>query len=352
MIGKQPDRVLFVGLGGAGQRHLRVLRSRLPQARFTAFRSRRTTPTLNPDFTVAHGQSLEDQYGLTLVDSLDDGLAGRPDLVVVSTPSSLHLSPMLAAARQGAGLLVEKPWSCDLAGFSQFRQAVQASAAPFRLSFQRRFHPLIAKARSMIADGGLGRITHARFDVGSFVPVWHGYEDWRGLYAVRPELGGGVLLTEIHEIDLAHWFFGLPRRVFAVGGNFGPEPLEVEDTAHLTLDYGTFPVQISLCFMQKIPSRGFVVVGSQGMLSWTADGNRLSHWDQDGRRQDWDDGGFTNDAMFEAQADALLADFSANGNDDALRSAWASQAIVAAARLSMSAGAAIPLPPCFSEAMS
>ncbi len=35
---------------------------------------------------------------------------------------------------------------------------------------------------------------------------------------VRAELGGGVVLTQIHDYDLACWLFGAPRRVTASGG--------------------------------------------------------------------------------------------------------------------------------------
>jgi predicted dehydrogenase len=344
------ERVLFVGLGGAGQRHLRILREKLPHARFTAFRRTGATPLLNADFTVAPGRTLEEAYGVAPVASVEAGLAEAPDLVVISTPSALHLDPMLAAARQGAGILVEKPWSSDLAGFGEFRRLVEASGAPFRLSFQRRHHPLLKRVRALLAEGRLGRIVAARFEVGSFVPAWHGYEDWRGLYAVRPELGGGVLLTEIHEIDLAHWFFGIPERVFCVGGNFGPEPLEVEDTVQLTLDYGRFSAQLSLCFMQKRNRRALEISGTDGFLAWNQDDNRLVLTDYvSGKSEEWAEPGLPNDAMFQAQADELLAHFDGSANDEHLRAAWVSQAVVEAARRAMAEARAIPLPPLFED---
>lgn len=48
--------------------------------------------------------------------ALEDVLAERPDLVVVSTPHELHLEQTLAALRSGAFVLCEKPlfWSPDL----------------------------------------------------------------------------------------------------------------------------------------------------------------------------------------------------------------------------------------------
>lgn len=329
---------------------MRILRARLPEARFMAFRHSGLTPVLNPDFTVSEGRTLEEAYDIERMVSLEAGIAEKPDLVVISTPSSLHLEPMMAAARAGVGILVEKPWSHSLAGFDAFRRAIEVGGGTFRISFQRRFHPLLARMHSLIAGGALGRVVSATFAVGSYVPVWHPYEDWRGLYAVRPELGGGVLLTEIHEIDFAHWFFGVPERIFCVGGNFGPEPMSVEDTAQLTLDYGTFSVQLSLCFMQQKSSRRLEVAGTLGHVAWDADGNRLVHTDYaTSQRDEAADPTFPNDAMFESQAEAFLADFSPSGNDDHLRAAWVSQAVVEAAKKSMSQGRMVSLPAMFSE---
>jgi len=74
------------------------------------------------------------------------------------------------------------------------------------ISYQRRFHPRMKKMREIIVSGGIGKIVNILIEVGSFVPAWHPYEDFRELYACRADLGGGVLLTEIHEVDLCYWF--------------------------------------------------------------------------------------------------------------------------------------------------
>jgi len=344
--------VLFVGLGGAGQRHLRILRQRLPQARFSAYRHTSATPLLTADFKPQPGL-LEQAYDLALFPTLQAALDERPDLVVISTPSSLHYGPALAAARRGLGLLVEKPWSDTLAGFADFQDTVMRQVPPFHLSFQRRFHPLVRRMRELVAAGQLGRITRVHMEVASYVPAWHPYEDWRRLYAVRRDLGGGVLLTECHEIDLCYWMFGLPQCVSCLGGNFGPEPLEVEDTVELTLDYGNFTAQLSLCFMQREARRSIEIAGSAGHVLWQVAGNRLTHVDYDsGRRDETADADFTNDAMFEAQADALLATSADDADTEAqLHAAWASQAMIAAARLSMVERRAVALPSYPSEAV-
>lgn len=337
-----PGKILFVGLGGAGQRHLRIFRDLLgPGAAFTAFRTTRRTPLLAPDFSVRADCTVEEAYGLRTFGSLEAALDDGPELVVVSTPSAKHLGPVRAALDRGIGVFVEKPFSHDLEGFEEIRALVEAGPLPFLVSFQRRFNPCLRHVKDLLERGALGKIISASFLVASYVPAWHPYEDFRDLYAMRVDLGGGVLLTEIHELDLCHWYFGLPRRVHCVGGTFGGVALEVEDTAQLTLDYGDFSVQASLCFMQKQNRRAFEIAGTAGHVSWDMVGNQLRIHDYaSGMVSETTDPDFANDTPFIAQARFFLDRFDpATDSRTYLDAAWGSLAIVAAARRSMASGA-------------
>jgi predicted dehydrogenase len=335
------SRVLFVGLGGAGQRHLRILRQLLPDATMLAYRLTRATPLLRADFTVDDGgKSVEEQYSLTTYDSLAAAMEQRPDLTVISTPTAHHREPMMMAINAGSGVLVEKPWAEDLKDFAAFRAGITDRGLPFLISFQRRFHPQISQARELVRAGGIGRPIVATFTVYSNVPVWHPYEDWRTLYAVRPDLGGGVLLTEIHEIDLANWFFGIPKSVFCVGGNRGPERLDVEDTVQLTVNYEALSVQITLCFMHGAQGRNFHIAGTKGDISWTASGTRLVTQQFPNSAKSVAEEAFAPDAMFEAQARAFVHDWSRERTYESLTAAEHSLAVVEAARRSMVSGRA------------
>ncbi|HBN07150.1 MAG TPA: hypothetical protein DD435_00380 [Cyanobacteria bacterium UBA8530] len=337
------SKVLFVGLGGAGQRHLRILRELLPDADFSAFRSKGMTPLLRPDFTVDEHNTVEAAYRLRRFDSLEEAFADKPDLTVISTPTTFHRDPMSMAMKAGSGVLVEKPWAENLEGFSEFREGILSKRLPFHISFQRRFHPLIAQAHRAMVSGSIGRPLVANFTVFSHVPSWHPYEDWRALYAVRPDLGGGVLLTEIHEIDLAHWFFGLPEAVFCSGGNRSAERLEVEDTAQLTLLYSGFSVQITLCFMHKKAGRRYHIAGTDGDILWEEAGNRLLITHFEGASESLSDPLYTNEAMFVAQAERFLLSWTENETKESLAAAAGALAIVEAARRSLSSGAAEPV---------
>ncbi len=330
------SRVLFIGLGGAGQRHLRILRQLLPKdTAFTAYRRTGATPLLRPDFTADEQSTVEAAYGLRTFDSLEAAFADGPDLTVISTPTSCHREPMMMAVKAGSGVLVEKPWAENLLDFPEFRDAVLARQLPFHISFQRRFHPQIASARAALISGAIGRPVAASFTVYSNVPSWHPYEDWRSLYAVRPELGGGVLLTEIHEIDLAHWFFGMPVAVWCSGGNRGTEKLFVEDTVQMTLLYGDFSVQMTLCFMHKKPSRSFHIAGTNGDIQWDDATGGLTVTPFLGAEERVESNAFTNDSMFVRQAERFLSGWTLGDTRESLASAAGSLAIIEAARRSM-----------------
>jgi len=329
-------KILFIGLGGAGQRHLRIFRQLLPESTtFMAYRQTKKTPLLRSNFTVDDQNTLESAYNLQIFNCLESAFAAGPDLTVISTPTSCHRDPMMMALGAGSAVLVEKPWAENLDGFLKFQAGMIAKQLPFQISYQRRFHPLIARAREAVKSGSIGRPMAATFTVYSYVPSWHSYEDWKNLYAVRPELGGGVMLTEIHEIDLAYWFFGLPEAVFCSGGNRGPERLEVEDTVQMTLIYAAFSIQITLCFWHKKTSRSFHIAGTDGDMFWNEDGNRLELTPSEGKAQIYTEPDLKNDAMFEAQAKRFLSGWSLDDTKASLAAATGSLVIVEAARRSL-----------------
>jgi len=83
-------------------------------------------------------------------------------------------------------------------------------------------------------------------------------------------LGGGVILSQIHEMDLIYWFFGLPKSILTVGGKYSNLEIDVEDTAHSLMQidskFGKFPVTLLQDFIQRPPTRTFKIVGDKGIV--------------------------------------------------------------------------------------
>jgi predicted dehydrogenase len=279
-------RALVVGLGSIGQRHARNLRSILgDELVLCALRSGHARAVVSDRLEADSGDPAADCDGGVFTD-LDDALATAPDLVVVANPTSLHTEVASAAVRAGAAVLVEKPIAHELGGLDELTALVATSGAVLSVGFQLRYHPALIVLRDLLADGVLGRLVAVDAMQGEYLPSFHPYEDYRGSYAARADLGGGVVLTQIHEIDYLHWLFGVPDAVYAVGGHTSDLEIDVEDNVSALYSYELAgrPVGIALHldYLQRQPVRECTVVGEDGQIVVDLREPRLTWTDTDG----------------------------------------------------------------------
>ena len=306
--------ILFLGLGGAGQRHLRILREKLPNVRMIGARRTGKTPVLNSDFTVKNGTSLESEYDIEFFKDVNEAYEQKPDLVVIATPTSDHAESIIKAAKNKANILVEKPGAMNIKQAHNVVSAVKDNKVGFFISYQRRFHPLIVRLRSVLDSHKIGKLMSVRVAVSSYVPDWHPYEDFHDLYACRSDLGGGVLRTESHEIDMIALLFGLPEQIFSIGGCRGKFDIDVEDSANLLFDYSSFSVQMSLCFMQKKQERSFKFFGQDGWVELDLIKQKLTVYRDDSEGIDVYENIVDNDKLFQLQVNYFLNEFKLNDN--------------------------------------
>jgi predicted dehydrogenase len=267
--------LLVCGLGSIGRRHLRHFRA-LGVARIDAFRTGKATLS-------DEGQPAPDR----VFDDLGRALAERPDAVIVANPTSLHVATALAAVRAGRHVLVEKPLAHDLAGVDELAAEARARGVVVAVGQNLRFHPTLRFVRERIEGGELGEPLVARAHFGAYLPDWHPWEDYRASYAARRDLGGGALLTHVHEIDYCAWLFGRPDR--AVGLAMGRRPLgtDVDEASALVVrhDGGTL-TSITLSLAQKPPTRTLDVAFARGNLACDLLTGRWSVRHADGRVED------------------------------------------------------------------
>jgi predicted dehydrogenase len=264
-------KALMAGLGGVGQRHLRNLRALTGgDTTVLAYRSRGLSHVLTDTLDVSPGRDLAAEYDIAEFDNLDDALAERPDITLVCNPTSLHVPVALAAARAGSHLFIEKPLSHDTEGIDELAQEVASRHLVALVGYQLRFHPCLRALRVLLERRVVGRVVAARLEVGEYLPGWHQYEDYRRMYAARQDQGGGVILSQIHELDYACWLFGPPTRVFAVGGHLSRLDIDVEDTASIlmecTVDGRAIPVHVHQDYLQRPASRTCQVIGDAGKI--------------------------------------------------------------------------------------
>ena len=265
-------KVLIAGLGSIGRRHLRNLR-KVGIQDVIAYRVRgNDIPEM-------------DEYPLPVYGSLTTALAQKPDIVFVTNPTSLHLEVALAAARQGCHLFIEKPLSHTLKSVDELIDIVTTNGSVAMVGCNFRFHPALQQIQRLLVAGSLGRVITARGHAGEFLPGWHPSEDWRLSYSARKELGGGVILTLIHELDYAYWLFGPVRKVFAQAGGWGGLGLDVEDTAEILLEHRSQSrVSVHLNYVQRPPTRTLEIIAERGTIQWDYQAGLVKWYDSETAR--------------------------------------------------------------------
>jgi len=283
------QRCLFVGLGGIGQRHLRNLRTLLGDSiDVVAFRVRRERQTLNDDLQVVDGVDVEEKYGVTVCSDLDQAFAVKPDLVFVTNPTSAHVPVALAAARLGCHLFIEKPLSHSLDQVAELAAVCDEKKLVTCVAYQLRHHPGFLRLRELLAAQAVGRVLSVRAEVGEYLPGFHPYEDYRRMYAAQSALGGGVTLSQIHEIDYLCALFGAPRRVFSMGGHVSSLEIDVDDLSLSLLEFARADgsplfAELHQDFVQRPAQRSATIIGERGRICWSLSGRFLEHVDETGK---------------------------------------------------------------------
>ena len=250
-------KALIVGGGSIGKRHLQNL----------AALGIEELALVEPD--EMRRSSLKRELRLSDFADIEDGLRWSPDVVVIASPSHLHVRQSLLVAQEGFDLFIEKPLSHDDAGLKELKALVEKRNLISLVGCNMRFHPGPSKVKQLIQEERLGKLLFARVHSGSYLPDWRPDSDYRQNYAAREETGGGCILDCIHEIDLARWYMGEIEEVSCMAGHFSSLEIDTEDLAILVCRHvsGTIS-EIHLDYVQRTYERGCQIVGEAGTVFW------------------------------------------------------------------------------------
>ena len=172
--------------------------------------------------------------------SLEEAFAATSiDLVVICTPSGLHVALAEEALAGGAHVVIEKPLDVSLPRARRIAELAADARKHGRVVSvisQHRFDPASVVVAAAAHGGGFGRLTSA---VAS-VAWWRSQEyydsgQWRGTWDL--DGGGAVMNQGVHTVDLLVWFLGRPVEIFAHTALLAHERVEVEDVAVATVRF-------------------------------------------------------------------------------------------------------------------
>jgi len=167
-------------------------------------------------------------YGTSnYADVLDDS---EVTLVVICTPHDSHARLSLQAVEARKHVLVEKPMALTLSDAQTLVRAVKRAGVILSVGFNRRYAPLMRKAKELVSERKGPMIINYRIVD----------EIWQHPWALDPKVGGGRILSEsVHMFDLCTYLIGCePVRIYADGGALThPDIPDTQDNAVMLLRY-------------------------------------------------------------------------------------------------------------------
>ena len=249
-------KFLIAGLGSIGRRHLRNLRD-LGETDILLYRTNKSTI------------NAEDLDSYLVETNINLALSHKPDAVIISNPTALHMAVAVPAAQQGCALFIEKPLAYRPEDLAELEAALHTGKSPVLSAYQFRFNPGLAKVKQLLDEGAIGRVLSFQSYWGEYLPDWHPWEDYRQGYAARKDLGGGVVLTLCHPMDYLRWLFGEVRELFAFTGHLSDLEVDVEDTAEAVLRFENGLIgNLHLDYCRRDKRHDLEVVGTSGTLYW------------------------------------------------------------------------------------
>lgn len=250
-------KAAIVGIGTWGRSLVSSVQGKSDAIRFVAGATR--TPAKAADYC--------SQQGIHLLDSYEAILGDKDiDAVVLATPHSLHCRQIIAAAKAGKHVFVEKPMGLDAREADQAAVACAERRVTLAIGYNWRFQPALREAKRMLDDGRLGKLLHIEGNFCGPSAYRFGREHWRHDRGEVP--AGGMTGRGVHVVDAMLYLAGRIGSVVAQSERLVHD-YGMDDTTSMLFRFrsgataylGTVIATAETWRMQVFGSRGWVEVG-------------------------------------------------------------------------------------------
>jgi len=130
------------------------------------------------------------------------------DVIYVATPNLLHKEHSLLCLESGKPVLCEKPFALNAREAAEMIQVAREKKLFLMEAMWSRFLPLMAKVRTLLAEGAIGDVQMLVADLC----IQFDFDPADRRYA--PDLGGGTLLDlGVYPISFASMIMGPPSKI-------------------------------------------------------------------------------------------------------------------------------------------
>ena len=258
-------KILIIGLGSIGQRHLRNIYKLYPKTKFFAYRRIYTSPSLNNKNETTHINLIK-KYKIKKISNLKNLDKLKLDAAFICSPSAFHVNESIILLKKNINIFVEKPLGSSSKGLKLLKQTLKKTKAIHMLGFQMKFSPIIWHLKKLLKKNSYGKLNFANIHNGENIEDFHLYENYRNSYTSRKSLGGGVLLSQIHEID---YFINLFQdykivKSHSIISKNSTLDIDTEDTVscifQLKSKSNTISVNLNLNFYERPKKKSLILI--------------------------------------------------------------------------------------------
>ena len=232
-------KILVIGLGSIGQRHLSNLKKIFKKTSFYALRKIGKKIIIKETRIIKKSDPIK-YFNIGRLNSYKEAKKLKPNIVFICNPSVFHYRDAKFFASIGSHLFIEKPLIANIPQIKKISNILSKKGSVSMIGYNMRFHPIISFLKKIYKNKKYGKLISANFKFFTYLPSHHPYENYKIGYAAKKKLGGGVLNSLIHEVDLIAYFFGLPNELFVNKFNSKILDIDVEDNLSSIMIYKNF----------------------------------------------------------------------------------------------------------------
>lgn len=206
------------------------------------------------------------EYKVPAYLSLDEMLQNEKiDLVTLCTPSGIHASQTIKAAKAGVHVITEKPMATKWEdGLAMVRACDEAGVRLFVVKQNRRNSTLQLLKRA-VTEKRFGKIHMVHMNVFWTRPQeYYDRASWSGTW----DMDGGAFMNQAtHYVDLLHWLVGPVEKVHAMLSTH--RDIEVEDTGVVNLKWrngALGSMAVTMCTYPKNYEGSMTILGEKGTV--------------------------------------------------------------------------------------
>ena len=254
-------KIAVIGYGSIGKRHIQNLLN-----------------IKNIEIIICTKQNIKNKNikKIKIVKSMLECIKEKPDVGIIANETSKHVKAANELAKQSIDIFIEKPLSNTTKDLKVLKKTIEKQNIISQMGCNFRFHPCIIKMKEIVEKNTIGKIISVTAESGSYLPDWHPYEDYTKGYAARDDLGGGIVLTCIHEIDYLYWILGDVKEVFSVTGKFSKLKVSSDDMSSIILKFKNNVIgELHLDYFQRPNFKSCKIRGEKGAIYWDSDHNEV-----------------------------------------------------------------------------